>query len=282
MKAPDEQKAALTAKVKRIIRKIHDPLEASAKIAALGDEAVSMLCSLALVEAKRRNPLRWSCLFLTLLGPIANIILIKVLPRETREPYQVMAITLLLVGTFGSMLLSSLGGLATKLLAGLDAVCMIGPLLDALTAHDRDVILRSTIRAALYRLLPRLQASDATLLQPRHIAALNREIDFCRAWKWGSPSEVQYALVVFNAMEQVGDETSVPVVEQVFQTTRDGKTREAAEACLTFLRTRADLGKHSLLRAVTADASDLLLPAHGGANSEPKVLLRPHSVREKE
>ncbi|MCW3054699.1 MAG: hypothetical protein JWN14_3869 [Chthonomonadales bacterium] len=282
MKAIDEPTIDLTAKVKRLVRKRHDPQEASAKIAALGDEAVSILCSLALVEAKRRNPLRWSLLFLSMLGPMANIILIEALPRATREPYQIMAWGLFFMGTFGNLFLLSFGGRATKLLAGLDTIRVVGPLLDAMTANDRDVTLKPTIRAALYRLLPRLQASDVSLLLPRHITALNREIDFCRVWKWGAPREVEYALVVFKALEQVGDETSVPVVEHVLQTTRNEQTREAAEACLTFLRTHAAMGKHSLLRAVNSDTSDLLLPAHGGANSEPSVLLRPYSAQDNE
>ena len=153
------------------------------------------------------------------------------------------------------------------------------PLLDALASRDARIV--PSIRVSLTRLLPQLQSSDAYRLLPRHITALNKDLDICRSWEWEDAGNVEYALAVFQALEKIGDENSVQVLEQISLTTRNGKVRDAAVACLPFLRERAALGKNTLLRVARSDTLDLLLPAHSGATSEPKVLLRPHTSREK-
>jgi len=77
-----------------------------------------------------------------------------------------------------------------------------------------------------------------------------------------------------QALEQVGDETSLPTVEKLFETTDNDRVLKAAEACLPFLQQRAVLGKHTLLRAASHNTADLLLPAHGAAEPAPDMLLR--------
>jgi hypothetical protein len=277
LKAADASDTSLTAKVKQLVHKDSDPTQAVAKFRALGDEAVPILCSLVQSEAKCKGRLFRLFLGLTMFSYIARLFLIWAVPRDTRQLYEVVAVGLFGVGSLGNALMVFYGGRAMKLLAGLDDVRSVGPLLDAIGAHSHDGQTRASIRESLTRLLPRLQASDASLLLPRHISALNREIDLCRTRKWGSGDELAYALVAFKALEQVGDETSVPVVEGVYETTKNVKIRQAAEDCLPYLRQHAAMGRNTLLRAADPAASDLLLPAVRGGTSDPTVLLRPLS-----
>ena len=277
MDTVEQAPPSLTAQVKRLVKSSRNQQDVGAALCALGSDAILLLCSTVQAEGKRRKRLRWFFTTLNLIGPLINLILISLIPREAREPYQMLVWGVAGVGALGNVWLVWRGGHATKMLAHLDDMRVIGPLLDALTANYTDVTLKATIRLSLLRLLPRLQASDAACLLPRHIAALNREIDFCRAWKWGMPAEVAYALVVFKALEQVGDETSVASVTKVFETTQNAQTREAALACLPFLQARAAMGKHTLLRAASQEAENLLLPAQATQIAEPGVLLRPAS-----
>ena len=269
MGKPDNR---LTAKVRKLAKE-HGLPQTAAKFSALGHEAVPILCSLVAEEAGRRRRMRWFFVMVMLAGIAAKAILHYTLPGEISELYEVMAIGVQTVGSLG-LVLMFYGGRATKLLAALDDARMVGPLLDAILVHSRDGHLKSPVREALTRLLPRLKASDMAHGLPRHITALNKEIDFCRAWKWGAAEEVAYALIVLQALEQVGDESSVPVVEQVLQTTKNDAVRHAAEACLPFLRQRAATGKNTLLRAAPPASTDLLLPAQSVGPADPNVLLR--------
>ena len=127
---------------------------------------------------------------------------------------------------------------------------------------------------SLSSLLPRLQASDAKNLLPRHISILNNELTHRRTLKWKPRVGTDHILTVLKALEQVGDETSLTAVEKLVHITKSEKVREAAEACLPFLQQRAVLGKHTLLRAASHNTADLLLPAHGAAEPKSDTLLR--------
>ena len=269
---------ALTVEVKQLIKTSRNYEDAGAGFCALGPEAISILCSIVQAEGKRRSRLRWFFLSLNLLGPLINLILIAALPKGIREPYQFLTWGIAGIGAFGNVFLVSYGGRATKLLASLNDVRVVGPLLDAVTANYDNDSLKVSMRYSLSRLLPRLQSSDVSCLLPRHITALNAEIDFCRAWKWGTPGEVAYTLIVLKALEQVGDETSLPVVEKVFASVRHQQVREAAEACLPFLQARTVMGKNTLLRATSSDTTHLLLPARRGEGQGADVLLRPRAA----
>lgn len=221
-KSNGTQTDTLTAEVKRLVAMSHTrPAAAAAELCALGDEAVSILRSLAQAGGRLRNRLRWYSIGVMALGYTMNLVFILLLPKGTRELYQYCGMGMALMGSLGMLLAMLVGKRATKLLASLDEMRDIGPLLDALAAHRFNGVVIETIRESLVRLLPRLHASDATSLLPRHISALNSEVDFCRAWKWGSPNEVLNALVVLKALEEVGDETSISSVERVLQTTKN-------------------------------------------------------------
>ena len=73
--------------------------------------------------------------------------------------------------------------------------------------------LKNKIRKSVSRLLPSLRADDTSWLLPRHIAVINREVSAWHTLKWAAPSATAYALVLLKALEQVGDETSVPAVK---------------------------------------------------------------------
>jgi hypothetical protein len=60
METTDERTAGLLREVKWLVRKTVEPQDAAAKVAALGDEAVTVLCSLVQLEGRRRIRLRWS------------------------------------------------------------------------------------------------------------------------------------------------------------------------------------------------------------------------------
>ena len=105
LRVMDEQTVKLAATVKRLIRETKDPREAAIKLSLLGNEAVSILCSLTQIEGRRRNCLRWCSLGLTLLGIGINLILIVTVPRESRQLYQVLATSIYGVGAIATALL---------------------------------------------------------------------------------------------------------------------------------------------------------------------------------
>ena len=263
----DQQTAELTKKVRQLIKASGKRQTAGAELVALGDEAMTILCSLAAAEGVRARRLRWAAYYSVLLTCLLRIMV------PAGRPF-VLLMIVSGVGAIISMFLTPLRWRATRLLSDLDDVSLIGSLLDAITVDFRDSTLRESLHQSLTRLLPCLQASDAARLLPRHITTLNNEVKHSFISRWESGVKVDYLLVVLKALEQVGDETSLPTVEKLFETTDNDRVLKAAEACLPFLQQRAVLGKHTLLRAASHNTADLLLPAHGAAEPAPDMLLR--------
>jgi len=263
----DQQTAELTKKVRQLIKASGKRQTAGAELVALGDEAMTILCSLAAAEGVRARRLRWAAYYSVLLNCLLRIMV------PAGRPF-VLLMIVSGVGAIISMFLTPLRWRATRLLSDLDDVSLIGSLLDAITVDFRDSTLRESLHQSLTRLLPCLQASDAARLLPRHITTLNNEVKHSFISRWESGVKVDYLLVVLKALEQVGDETSLPTVEKLFETTDNDRVLKAAEACLPFLQQRAVLGKHTLLRAASHNTADLLLPAHGAAEPAPDMLLR--------
>jgi len=176
-------------------------------------------------------------------------------------------------------------------LADRNDIGAVGPLIDTLKLEDRKI--HPIAKEGLIRLLPRLQASDADLLNPEQRMLL------CRKLSWPvqgidgnlrklSPDayrrEVAFRVAVLQAFAQVGDSTALAVVERLAQ--KEAKTaelrqiQEAAQACLPSLTLRCEqIRSHkTLLRA--ADAADtgaetLLRAAQGTRETPPHQLLRP-------
>ena len=277
----EQQTAELTKKVRQLIKSAgsssHNQKKADAELVALGDEAIAILCSISKAEGDRSVRLPILSSSFSSLGWI--VFLIAHL-SGANVFYKGLAFGLVGIGaTFSAPLLYFKlveNARATRLLASLDDLRVIGSLLDSLMASMGDTPLRDWIRLSLVRILPRLQSSDSAGLLPRHITVLNIELNHCFIPRLVSGAKVDYLLVVLKALEQVGDETSLPAVEKLIQTTDNEKVREAAEACLPFLQERAVLGKHTLLRAASHNSANLLVPAHGNerAETETDILLR--------
>jgi hypothetical protein len=163
-----------------------------------------------------------------------------------------------------------------QLLSDRDDLRIIGPLCDTLNPYRLDF--DPVVIAALKRLLPRLKASDAGLLNPDQrkglYAALNTYIG----------KGIQFHLAVLQAIEQVGDSGAIPHVERIAYseaaTVNEKQLREAARECLQSLKARAEQERLSrtLLRLASAPdspAETLLRPAQGAPEADPNRLLRP-------
>ena len=87
---------------------------------------------------------------------------------------------------------------------------------------------------------------------------------------------------VLRALQQIGDDTAIPVVERLARSQR-GNVAEWANETLVYLRDRSDQKRQSqtLLRASGASESighdALLRPAINAADPAPEQLLRPQA-----
>ncbi len=153
-------------------------------------------------------------------------------------------------------------------LLNFDDIKMVGPLADALAFEDK--ITQQEARQALVRLLPRLQASDAHLLNGEQRKQL-RQVLFT--------DYRELAMSVLKAYEHIGDGAELEAVERLLQNEQlDGEVRDAALNCLPFLQLRAQQMQSSqtLLRASEhATTPDILLrPAANAQTEEETQLLR--------
>jgi hypothetical protein len=173
---------------------------------------------------------------------------------------------------------------AARSLAQFEDVRSVGPLAEALEFGDREV--RAVAVEALIRLLPKLQASDASLLDDVQRGCLRRALSkgahgvyvgftvstpqggcrrFPRRGAYGFHPEL--AVAVLQALEQVGDDRDLAAVQSLADGKgRSGKltrVREAAQRCLPYLQQRADerRTRQTLLRAsgLSETPADLLV-----------------------
>jgi hypothetical protein len=170
-------------------------------------------------------------------------------------------------------------------LADTEDLRVTGQLIGALEIPDR-WLLQMAI-TTLTRLLPRLQASDAPLLNNTQRAILCRWLD---RWAMDKRDEKRndFTIAILRALAQVGDAQAVPSVQRLAtiqaKTPAQVRVRDEAAACLPFLEVRADQqhARQTLLRAATASAEPsevLLRPATGAITADPQTLLRPsHSL----
>jgi len=184
------------------------------------------------------------------------------------------------VGSFTSII-GSLGALfaatqlqkdTAKALLRFDDVRAVGGLAEALEFDDKGVA--QGAEEALTRLLPRLKASDHTLLTPDQRRCLDRALI--------KRAKGAFRLAVLAAYEQVGDETSVALVEKIaaagVRGIRDQRVIARAAEALPTMRERAQLVKaaQTLLRPADAVGDETLLrPASGPPSGPVETLLRP-------
>jgi len=155
---------------------------------------------------------------------------------------------------------------ATVRLSQLKDRRVLGPMIDALEFSQ--IRMRRLAREALIELLPQVRESDSTLLQPHHRQILNKAL----RRKQFAHSTARLKCAILAAYEQIGDETALPIVEELASqyANTPRSVHDAALACLPSLRSRShdSLSTRELLRGSTPTARD------------PSTLIRPSSSRE--
>ncbi|HLK56572.1 MAG TPA: hypothetical protein VKU00_08410 [Chthonomonadaceae bacterium] len=164
--------------------------------------------------------------------------------------------------------------LAQKL-AAYDHIEGVGPLAEALEWPDAAT--QAVAKVALTRLLPKLRASDARLLNAHQRGCLHRMLKMSNAVR-----DRDLLLAILKALQQVGDAMSVPYVQRLANSITlipsQKQIRQVAEECLPWLTDRAAQKRASdtLLRAAASDPEDtaVLLRPVGHSPTEPQQLLR--------
>lgn len=168
---------------------------------------------------------------------------------------------------------------AMKELAKYSDVAGIGKLAEALEWPDEGI--KRAAETALIGLLPRVNATDADLLDARQRGCLYRMLKMSNV-----AHHYELILKILKALEQIGDEAAVPYVERLANANmvigvKKGKVRESARECLPALTQRAQENtvRNTLLRASSASevasADSLLRPAFGTPDAPAEQLLRP-------
>ena len=164
---------------------------------------------------------------------------------------------------------------ANALLAKVDDVRAIGPLIESLHSSDRDTC--QSAEWALRHLLPRLKATDANLLNERQRESLFRALAITHA---------DFVLAALKALEQIGDEKAIEhvhrLVDGLGKAGKVPRVQKAAADCLAFLRVKAqrDQENRTLLRPATgadSEGTHLLRPAGSVPDVPPELLLRASS-----
>lgn len=208
-------------------------------------------------------------------------------------PYAVVETVLQLItrNWAGVLLFAGLGAAASQLhrltlterhkllarkLSKLDDVRCIGRLAEALEWPDATI--NQFAIAALTRLLPRVRSTDSVLHTARQRGNLYRMLNLSHARK-----HAEFLIAILRALEQVGDATAIPYVEQIAKaqptSVAQRKICDAARECLEFVKIRADLNRSSqtLLRAssvTVAGSESLVRPIVTATPADPNELLR--------
>lgn len=201
----------------------------------------------------------------------------------------IVAHQIALIGSVASMTGVLVAGLAatqkqkaaTKVLAQYDDLRGVGLLADML-GFQLEKELRAEIETALIRLLPRMKASDAALMNADQYGTLVSVL----GGRQPAASNTDLMAAILKAMEQLGDEKALPNVTRLAAgstgyTKISGSVQIAARQCLPFLQERVAMRHASaqLLRASTGAEGatcpeELLRPAADSGGTPPDQLLR--------
>jgi hypothetical protein len=154
---------------------------------------------------------------------------------------------------------------------GLKEIEAIGLLID-LSRFELD---SKSLQDALKEMLPRLHASDSKLLSSRHQLRLVQLLEV--------KGDAPLLMSVLSAVEQVGDDTAVPFVEQIAAMEGEQlwqlELKERAAECLHHLANRVEIeGRASTLLRPTDQhehALGLLRPVSGAESGPESNLLIP-------
>ena len=185
-----------------------------------------------------------------------------------------------LVGGFGFGVVGRLFGpstlhrMATERLLEMAGPYVLAALIDMLAVED--TAMRSVAEETLTLRLPHLKSHDGDHLTVQHMDTLYRCL------KERAIRNQPLALAILKALEQIGDETTIPILGELLALEGDDlkPVQAAALECLAFVQNRMDsqAGARSLMRASTApgDPRDQLLrPVAGPSKSDETLLVRP-------
>ncbi len=253
------------------------------EIPASDPQSVDELLSVIAGERRKsRNCARATQAFFVAIFGLMLIAMIGVWMRKGHFPWDIFSSFASMSGVIGSgAYISAQRKKTTLTLTQFEDKRVIGPLAEALDFGDKDI--RAVALQALQRLLPQLMACDAHLLDAEQRYSLNRVLKHAR-----SGADIELAIQILKAYEQVGDPKALEEVESLAKTRIRGKVSaeliEAAKACLPALKERIRLvsAEQTLLRAASArdlPADQLLRPVSGSytTQSEARELLRAYS-----
>lgn len=164
----------------------------------------------------------------------------------------------------------------------------VGLLLEAMEVSqdlwEYDNPARKGIKLTLTRLLPQIQAGDASLLNDHQRNCLYRALHFSADWKYPWHVNIEFALAILKALEQIGDEKAIPYVERLAygegSALREPRIQQAAQGCLPFLQAYQKQleAQQTLLRASSSSATapeELLRATEHTSDVGSEQLLRP-------
>jgi hypothetical protein len=246
--------------------------DAGRRIEAMGPEAVERLLQMLEQETRKRKALN-RVIFAGLVAYVAVCACLERVwhyaPFWTKHPTSFFIMN----GLAALMGASHFHNHVTRALSRVDDIRAVGPLLQALRVNK---IHQESVIRTLTRLLPRMKATDAHLLNDEQRASLYLVLK-------GNPRKHSaLAVSALKALEQIGTAEAVPLVERLAKspdgTLKEEQVVQAARACLPYLRQRAELDheQRTLLRATAGEETELLRPA-GGHTEDEQALLRPSS-----
>ena len=159
-----------------------------------------------------------------------------------------------------------------------EVVTSVGALSEILKMHDREIAF--LVRQALTKILPKLRASEASLLNSYQRTVLRTALN---RHKYGKSDEyTDFQVAVLKSYEQIGGEDDIDTVTQIAASTMiyDLRVKAAAIECLPYLNQRIVevKEKDELLRASSfaeIPNRELLRPAQGVGDTPAIDLLRP-------
>ncbi|MCX6378922.1 MAG: HEAT repeat domain-containing protein [Armatimonadetes bacterium] len=135
--------------------------------------------------------------------------------------------------------------------------------------------MKSAARDGLIEFLPMLCVSNSPLLTEKHRKILNQAL---------GNRDKPLQLAILKALEQIGDPSSLPAVQEILDFPYADSYRdlqESASQCIGFIRMNSDevQNAQTLLRAshYTENQDELLRPAYHTDDAPANELLRPNN-----
>lgn len=230
-----------------------------------------------LAQLKKMARLRWMIYWtLGILSVLLAVLIPHIFPidKALSSNIAVLVTTSVLVFMYGHSWIDRQR--TRRELERIDDVRMVGPLAEAL---DEERYIKPTpIIAALRRLLPKMQQSDAKSLTPAQRACLYRAL-YRRRSRSRLIFDKGLALEILKAMRQIGDREAVPHVKRVATWSGDSQLRDAANDCLPFLMAQEEEFNRSQTYLRPSSASEietdsLLRASIEEVPTKPEELLR--------